>query len=381
MTTAPAVPASVEGADTFALTAEEQTRFERFANTKWIIENLEGPRELVDGQMLDPKQQYYLEGRRRRTPEEVKRGLEMFDDPQGRIVARAALAREWTIFTQVTTPMRKVEERRIDGPRGPIPIRIYTPQVTDSQPLPILVYFHGGGWLYGNLQAVDRCVRLIANEARAIVVNVDYGLAPETPYPGGVDDGEAAYLWAREHASELGSSADMIGVGGDSAGGRLALTICHRQIEAGRPTPLLQLLYYTSVGASAEQPSMKLFANGYGLDANFLSFMTPRIYPGAGTAERASKELREAKFSQMPAAIVVTAGFDMLRDAGRSLARRFEEARVAVTYLNYPSLTHGFLQWSGVIEDAQHAAVDTARLFGTAIRSRLSIVRSAHVVD
>lgn len=374
--------ANADVADTFRPTADEQERLAVFSRpSQWIIENLQGPRELIDGQLLDPKIQYYLEARRRRTPEAVQRGLELFDSPEGRIVARNALAREWALFTKVTAPMREVEDREIPGPRGPIPIRIYTPSTTDHNPLPILIYFHGGGWLYSGIEAVDRCARLIANEAQVIVVNVEYGLAPENPWPAGNDDGEAVFLWVRAHAAQIGGSPDMIGVGGDSAGGNISVTISHRQIEAGKPTPLMQLLYYTATSFSPNYESAKLFANGYGLDATFRDFMIPRVYPGKGTAERATKELRDAKLERMPATIVVTAGFDMLRDAGRSFARRLENEGVAVTYLNYPTLAHGFLQWSGVVEEAERAAVDTARLFGTAIRSRRPLVQQTSVKE
>lgn len=369
--------AAADPADTFRPTEQEQERLKVMLQPpQWFEDNLAGPRELIDGQLLDAKLQYYLEARRRRTPEAVKQGLELFDSVEGRKIARNTLAREWALFTKVTAPMRTVEDRQVPGPRGPIPIRIYTPQVQDTNPLPILIYFHGGGWIYSGIDAVDRSVRLIANEARAIVINVEYGLAPENPWPAANDDGEAVFLWTRAHAASLGGSADMIGVGGDSAGGNISLSISNRQIQAGRPTPLYQLLYYTATSFSPHYESAKLFANGYGLDANFRDFMLPRVYRSPEAAEQATKEFRDARLNAMPATIVVTAGFDMLRDAGRSFAKRLEAEGVAVTYLNYPTLIHGFLQWSGVVEDAERAAVETAHLFGTAIRSRLPLVRA-----
>jgi acetyl esterase len=140
-----------------------------------------------------------------------------------------------------------------------------------------------------------------------------------------------------------------------------------------RPTPLYQLLYYTSGDFSSDHESHRLFGNGYGLDLAFFDFMRPLVFQGEGALAKAAQQLKDARLESMPATIVVTAGFDVLRDSGRSLARRLERKGVPVTYLNYPSLTHGFLQWSGVVDDAERAAVDTARLFGTAIRSRLAI--------
>jgi acetyl esterase len=374
--------AHADSADTFRPTAEEQERLAVMSRPEqWFIENLQGPRELIDGQLLDPKLQYYLEARRRRTPEEVKRGLEMFDSVEGRVFARNRLAREWALFTKVTAPMRKVEDRQIPGPGGQLPIRIYTPETKDRNPLPVLLYFHGGGWLYSGIEATDRAVRLIANEAQVIVINVEYRLAPEHPWPAANDDGEAAFLWARENAASLGGNPDMIAVGGDSAGGNISVTISHRQILAGRPTPLYQLLYYSATSFSTRYESAQLFANGYGLDSTFRDFMLPRVYPGKGTAERATKELQEIRLKQMPATIMVTAGFDMLRDPGRSLARKLETAGVSATYLNYPTLMHGFLQWSGVVADADRAATDSARLLGTAVRGRLAMLKRDKVVE
>ncbi len=367
--------AHADSADAFRPTQQEQERLAVMSRPDdWFAKNLAGPRELVDGQLLDAKLQYSLEERRRRTAEAVQRGLAMFDSAEERPVVRERLAREWALFSKVTAPMRSVEDRQIAGPRGPIPIRIYRPEVQETGPLPILVYFHGGGWLYSGIEATDRAVRLIANEARVIVINVEYALAPEHPWPAANDDGEAAFLWARAHATSVGGHPDLVAVGGDSAGGNISLTISQRQIAAGRPRPMYQLLYYTATSFSPNYESAQLFANGYGLDSTFREFMLPRVYAGAGTLDKAMKELRELNLRRMPATIVVTAGFDMLRDAGRSLARKLELEGVSVVYLNYPTLIHGFMQWSGVVPDAERACVDSARLLGTAIRSRSAIL-------
>jgi acetyl esterase len=364
-------------ADSFKPTHAEKDRLEQMSKPeKWFLKNLAGPREVIDGQLLDPKLQYYLEGRRRRTPEEVKRGLEMFRSASDRITTRNALAREWALMTKVTEPMRSIEQRSITGPGGAIPLRIYTPETKQEGLLPVLLYFHGGGWIYSGIEAADRAVRLIANEAQVIVVSVEYRLAPEWPWPAANDDGETAFLWARANARTFGGDPESVAVGGDSAGGNISMAISQRQIAAGRPTPLYQLLYYTAIDFSPHYESSKLFAQGYSLDTTFRDFMMSVVYPGQGMAERAVKEIKSVKMEKMPASIVVTAGFDMLRDPGQSLARRMEKAGTAVTYLNYPTLIHGFLQWSGVVEDAERAAVDSARLFGNAIRTRRAVLRA-----
>lgn len=361
--------------DDFRLTAEERQRLELMSRPEqWFLQALAGPREVIDGQRLDPKLQYYFEERRRRTPEQVQRGLATFLDPQARIATRDRLTREWALFTKVTAPMSKVEDRKIDGRGGPIPIRIYTPNVAGADPLPLLVYFHGGGWLYSGIEATDRFARLLANEASAIVISVDYRLAPEHLWPASNDDGEDAFLWARDNAKALGSEPDMVAVGGDSAGGHISLNISLRQIAAKRPIPAYQLLYYTSSDFATSDESYRLFQHGYGLDETFRDFMIATVFPG-DLLRKATKELHGAGFSGMPATISVSAGFDMLRDSSRRLTERLTKAGVPATYLNYPTLAHGFLQWSAVVADAERASVDTARLFGTAVRSRVAQLR------
>lgn len=367
--------AAANPADDFVPTQAERERLELMSRpAAWFVANLAGPREVVDGQHLDPKLQYHFEARRARPADVVRKGLAMFHSDEERPLARAALARDWALLTKVTAPMRKVEDGMVDGRGGRIPVRVYTPDVDEPGPLPMLVYFHGGGWIYSGIEAVDRSVRLIANEARAIVVSVDYRLAPEHKWPAANDDGEDVFLWARANAVKLGSDPATIAVGGDSAGGNISLAISRRQLAAGRPAPLYQLLYYTSTDFEPRYRSFDLFGKGYGLDVAFRDFMIPLVFGDAGTATRAAEEINSDGMRGMPATIVVTAGFDILRDPAQALARRLERDGVAVTYLNYPTLTHGFLQFSGVVADADRAATDSARLFGTAIRSRAPLM-------
>jgi acetyl esterase len=370
-----ALTGAAQPQDAFQPTPEEQQRLALMAQPEqWFLQKLAGPREVIDGQRLDPKLQYYFEQRRRRTPEQVQQGLATFLDAKARPVTRERLAREWALFTKVTAPMRKVEDRRIPGRGGAIPIRIYTPETDRAEALPLLVYFHGGGWLYSGIEASDRAARLLANEAEAIVISVEYRLAPEHLWPASNDDGEDAFLWARANAKSLGSEPDMVAVGGDSAGGHISLDISLRQIAAQRPTPAYQLLYYTSADFSTDDESFRLFDEGYGLDETFRAFMVATVFPGDLMA-RATKQFSSVKLTGMPATIAVSAGFDMLRDSSRRLSERLIRDGVPATYLNYPTLAHGFLQWSAVVPDAERAAVDTARLFGTAVRSRVALLR------
>jgi len=330
-------------------------------------------RENVDGDLLNPKMQYVLENfsRSASTPEEEEKERAAFATPQGREAARASVDRRWTITAKLTEDMSSVEDRRIAGRDGEIPVRIYRPKRGGDGSLPVLIYFHGGGYIFGSIAAVDRQVRLLANEAAVIVVSVGYRLAPEHPYPAPQNDAEDAYLWVRDNAASLGGDVNRIGVGGDSAGGQLATVVSYRQLRANQPLPLYQLLYYPAVHTRQDDRSYELFGRGYGLDRSFVDLVVPMAFPDPATRQGDDAiPFNAASLAGMPATILATAGYDPLRSSGRALARKLENDGVSVIYLNFGSLTHSFLNWSGVIDDADQAATLTARLFGRAIRSR-----------
>lgn len=340
----------------------------------WFAERLRTPREIVDGQRLNAKIQFLLEKTRGDGPQSKQDMLAGFDTPDKRAAVRAAADRRWTVRTAISADMAHVEDREIPGRGGAIPLRIYRPDTGDDGPLPVLVYYHGGGFVFSSIRAVDRLVRLIADEAGVIVVSVDYRLAPEHPFPAPQDDAEDAFAWTRAHAAEFGGDPARVAVGGDSAGGQLALAVSLRQRAAQRPLPLYQLLYYPAVTLAQGDRSYELYGEGYGLDLGFIDAVTELAFPDpAARTAPATWALDEPDLRGLPATLVVTAGHDPLRDQGRRLAARLERDSVSVAYLNYPSLTHSFLNWSGVIEDAASAARQTAAVFGTAVRSRLAL--------
>ncbi len=357
--------------DDVTLTAAEKAELKTgLQPDSWFAERLHGPRIRIDGQRLDAKLQFLKDMAGDEKPEREDDLLAAFDTPQERAAMRADTDRRWTIRSAITANMA-VEDRTIPGRGGAIPVRIYRPKTDEDGPLPVLVYYHGGGFVFASIRAVDRQVRLIANEARAIVVSVDYRLAPEHPFPAPQNDAEDAFLWVRANAASLGGDPERIGVGGDSAGGHLALVTSLRQRAAGRPGPLFQLLYYPAVTLEQADRSYALFGEGYGLDLGFINAVTKLAFPDpASWKAPATWALAEPSLAGMPATIVATAGYDPLRDQGRKLAEKLEKDGVSVVYLNYASLTHSFLNWSGVIEDANSAARETASLFGQAIRSR-----------
>lgn len=359
----------------FTPTAAEREELAFYAQPEsWFIENLQRPREVIDGQTLDPKLQYLAETVWRPAASMTPVLQALFTTAPGRRWIRSSLDRKWQLYTKVTAPMRKVEDRTVPGRDGPVAVRIYHPDVEGADRLPLLVYSHGGGWVFASVDALDRAVRMIANEAQAIVVSVNFRLAPEHPYPAASDDGEDAFLWAREHAAALGSAPELVAVGGDSAGGHISINVVQRQLIAGRPVPRALLLYYPGTGLPQQDRSYELFGKGYGLDTRFIDFILPQVFPGmtlADTPDDLMDPLRSKSLHGFPPTILATAGFDILRDSGRAFAERLKAEDVSVAYFNYASLAHSFLQFSGVIADAERATAETAQLLGMTIRGKM----------
>jgi len=264
--------------------------------------------------------------------------------------------------------MEKTVDRRIPGPHGDIGIRIYVPQPV---PLgePVLVYYHGGGWVIGDLETHDPMCRGFAANARCIVVAVDYRLAPENKFPSAVDDALAAYRWVIDHAAEFGGDAARVAVAGDSAGGNLAAVVSMLVREAGWPMPVFQLLIYPATDLRMQSRSHESFANGFFLtrdmmlwcQRHYLSAESQRLDP------RASPLLANDLCS-LPPAFIATAGFDPLRDEGRAYADRLRDSGVRVTYRCYEGLIHEFASFAGAISAAHVALVEAAaslrRAFG-----------------
>jgi acetyl esterase len=342
-----------------------------------IIPLLKNAPEVVDGQTLHPKIQHYQEQRGRTTEGKAANDSYMakIDTPEGARFVRLAVDRTWNFRTKVTEEMAQVEDRQVPGRGGPIDVRIYRPKTEQQGPLPVLVYYHGGGWVFGSIDAADRAVRLIANEAKLIVVSVNYRLYPDAGYPAQQDDAQDAFRWVVKNAASFGGDPKLIATGGDSAGGQLTMSVSMRQQKANEPMPVYQILYYPVTDVQMNTRSYKLFGEGFGLSREFMNIVYTRLYPTETLrANPDISPLRAKSLKGLPATIVVTSGFDVLRDEGRALALKLQKDGVSTTYLNYPSLTHGFMQHSGTIDDAETACVQTARLLGTALRSRAPLL-------
>jgi acetyl esterase len=234
-----------------------------------------------------------------------------------------------------------------------LPARLYVPDGA-PMPAPLLVYFHGGGHVSGDLDSHDAPCRFLAREAGVRVLSIDYRRAPEHPFPAPVEDALAAFRYAVEHAEELGADPSRIGVGGDSAGANLAAVVAQLAVldAAGDvPRPAHQLLVYPVADYSEERPSRRLFARGYLLTEADIAWYREQYLAGPDDARdpRVSPLLRE-DLAGLPPAHVVTAGFDPLRDEGEEFARRMRDAGVTVTLRRYPGTVHGFLNMVGLGE-------------------------------
>ena len=254
----------------------------------------------------------------------------------------------------------KVENRKIPGPGGEIPIRIYTPQ-GGSSPRPVIVYYHGGGWVIGTLETHDPLCRHLAKETGAVVVSVDYRLAPEHKFPAGPEDCYAATRWASEHAAEIGADPKRLAVGGDSAGGNLAAAVSLMARDRGKPAIALQLLIYPVTEHGYETASYRENAKGLLLEKDSMVWFWNHYLasPADGQNPYASP-LRARDLKGLPPAMVVTAEFDPLRDEGEAYAKRLREAGVTVKTKRYDGLIHGFAMMTGVFPEALQVVADTA---------------------
>ncbi len=272
--------------------------------------------------------------------------------------ARAYIRRARAAFAVAGEAVARVEDRAIPGPAGPLPIRIYTPR--GEAPFGVLVYFHGGGWVLGDLDMVDALARALANRAGCIVVSVDYRLAPEHPFPAAFDDAYAATCWTVEHAAELGGDAQRIAVGGDSAGGNLAAAVTLAARDLGGPRLVSQLLIYPVTDQDFTRPSFAAFADGYFLTTAAMKwFWGQYLRDAADAGNPYAAPLRAASLRELPPATVVVAGYDPLRDEGEAYARRLHDDGVHVTVRRYPGMVHGFLV-IGAFDRAAEAIADCA---------------------
>ena len=287
---------------------------------------------------------------------------------------RARVRREALVFSLVKTEVDGVRELEIDGAAGPLRARHYRPhQLSASEKPPLLVFFHGGGFVIGDLDTHDEPCRMLCRHAGVQVLSVDYRLAPEHPFPAAVHDALAAFRWAVAHAPELGADADRVAVGGDSAGGNLSTVTAQLAARDGGPAPALQLLIYPAVDLTeARAASGRLFAEGFYLTENDRQWCTRHYFAGNerdATDPRASPALAE-DLSGLAPAIVITAGFDPLRDEGEAYAEALRKAGTRVVLDRAPELIHGFINMTTV-----PAARDAALRLAGIVRASVALAK------
>jgi acetyl esterase len=252
----------------------------------------------------------------------------------------------------------RVENRKIPGPAGEIPVRIYQPQGAGVKP--VLVYLHGGGWVIGTLDSYDATCRELAQGAGCVVVSVDYRLAPEHRYPAAPEDCYAAVQWVAANAASLGADAKRLAVGGDSAGGNLSAVVSQMARDKGGPAIRFQLLIYPVTDADFTRRSYVDNAEGYLLTTASMRWFWDHYVPEkAKRAEPYASPLRAADLSGLPPAWVCTAEFDPLRDEGEAYAKRLQQAGVSTALMRFDGLIHGFVSM-GLVAPRAQAAVDEA---------------------
>lgn len=271
--------------------------------------------------------------------------------------------RELELASQILAPrprvLDRIEERKIPGPGGLIPTRMYVP-LSHRKPSGALVFFHGGGFVLGSLTSHDPPCRVLADDGRVIVIAVDYRLAPEHRFPAATDDAIAAFRWVASNAASLGIDPKRIAVGGDSAGGTLSAVVA-QQTKNDAIRPAMQMLIYPATDMTMSSPSHTQMGSGFFLEHETMLWFRDHYLRGPEDRRdvRASPLFAD-DLRGLPPAFVATAGFDPLRDEGEAYADKLRAAGVPVTYRCYPSLFHGFFSTTGAIEAARPALVEAA---------------------
>ncbi len=261
-------------------------------------------------------------------------------------------------------PVGSVEQLGVDGAAGELAARVYRPEDAGTG-VPTVAFFHGGGFVIGDLDTHDNTARTLCREVSAVVVSVDYRLAPEHPWPAAVDDAVAAARWVAAHAGTLGGDAARVAVAGDSAGGNLAAVVAQVFRDEGGPALAGQLLAYPATDMTGRFPSVAENADGYFLTADDMAWFH-RQYAPAGEAPYGDPRfapLAAGSLVGLPPAVVVTAGFDPLRDEGQTYAERLRADGVEVRERCFDTLIHGFLSLGALSAGAQSAVDETCAMF------------------
>jgi acetyl esterase/lipase len=284
--------------------------------------------------------------------------------------ARAMFTALMQLIGPKDVPIGKVENIVMPGPGGDLSLRNYTPVAAGGDALPTLIFFHGGGFVIGDLDTHDGLCRILANEAGARVIAVDYRLAPEHKYPAAVEDAIAAMNWIEANASKLGVDANRLAVGGESAGGALAAILAQAASEKKKPKLVFQLLMFPVTQIGSETVSLREFAEGYFLERETLNWFFENYLPAdADKSNPRISPLNATDFSGLPPAHVMLGGYDPLHDEGAQYAEKLRAAGVPVTVADYPDMVHTFIYFEGMLPQAHEALVAAANTLKAAFSS------------
>lgn len=263
----------------------------------------------------------------------------------------------------------EVEERTIPGSDDSLPVRIYRPPYEAT--LPGCVYYHGGGFVLGDLDSYDSLCRFLAVHAACVVVSVDYRRAPEHPFPAALEDGDRSFRWVHEHADELNINPTRLAVAGDSAGATISTVIAQQSIVGDTPRPDYQLLLYPITDYPGNYPSREQFADGFFLTRSMMEWFSDLYLQDEDVDPENDPRLSPLRFEhleEMPPAMVATAGFDPLRDEGEAYAKVLRRKDVRVLHRSFDRFVHGFVNMGGVVDAAGRAFLDIAEEFRRELR-------------
>ena len=266
-----------------------------------------------------------------------------------------------TLMDEPAPPLARIEDIRIPGPAGALPARVYDASSDRGTARPVVLYFHGGGWVQGDLETHHGLCALVASRSGALAIALDYRLAPEHPFPAAVDDCVTAYRWLRAHARELGIDPARVAVAGDSAGGNLAAVVSQQAALAGEPVPACQVLIYPAVDFALDTSSHRELADAHIIPRDRIEWYANQYIPAAADRlDPRAAPLRAADLSGQPPALVITGGFDPLRDEGHAYAERLRAAKVDVVDHEYPGQIHAFVSLTKAIPQGLAATMEIA---------------------
>jgi acetyl esterase len=307
----------------------------------------------LDGLTLAPELQFFL-ALRERTGAALAATLSPGE-------ARRRIRRDARVYAGEQVRVGAVRDLAVDGAAGPLRARHYAPERAAPRS-PLLVFFHGGGFVHCDLETHDQLCRFLCRHADMHVLAVDYRLAPEEPFPAAIEDARAAFTWACARAAELGADPARVAIGGDSAGGNISAVVAQLAAREGGPAPAMQLLLYPALDRTVVRPSLERFASGFFLTRDDIAWYQEQ-YTGivnADVSDPRVSPLLAPDLSGLAPALVVTAGFDPLRDEGEAYAAALRDAGTPVVLRRFEGLVHGFASMTDISRTSRDALIEIA---------------------